>query len=831
MTEVENKEKIRKCPMRTFGWNALIIGLFAVISLAFFSPAIWEGRDLFQQDVAGASGTAQDVRDYEAKTGEHAYWTNSLFGGMPMYQISPSYPSLKVLKLAQDSYTLKFPLNLMPSYSWLLFAMLVGFFIFMQSLGVKRWAAFLGAVFWAFSSYFIILIDAGHIWKLMVLAFIPPTIGGIIYTYKGHFLKGGIITAFFAALQLMSNHVQMSYYFAFLIVFILIAFLIEALRKQELKRFIYASLTTLVAAVLAISMNISNLYHTYEYSKESMRGGSDLAPKTEQAKEGGLDKAYITQWSYGKAETFTLLVPNVYGGATAYIGQDKDLIQKVEPQYRQALSGMNQYWGDQPFTSGPVYVGSFALFLFILGLFIVRTPIKWALLAGTLLSILLSWGHNLMWLTDLFIDYFPLYNKFRTVSSILVVAEFTIPCLGVLALVEFIKAPKEIIKNYSSAIFIALLSTLGLALLFALVPSMFFDFMSDQEIANYRQFMIEPRYAALFDALKGLRAEVVSSDAWRSVVVIVVSLLPCALFYFGKIKKELCLALVLVISFVDLWSVDKRYLNDRKFVDMKRIEAMAKPKTSADELISQDKDPHFRVYNMSLNSFNDATTSAKHRSIGGYHAAKLSRYNDLIEHQIVKGNRGVLNMLDVRYIIQSDKEGNYFSLKNSDAFGAVWFVDSIIEVESPEEVMLALSDEDLKKQAVIEKADLPEEIELNLQKPTENSEIKLETYTPDRATYTASCQKKSFAVFSEIYYPKGWHLLLDGAEVPIIRTNYTLRGAFIPAGEHKLEMFFKPQSLVLTETISMVAQAILLLGLLWLILRSLLLPIMSKREQ
>ncbi len=812
MSQKEQKETNKKYPMRGVLWNTLIIALFALISLAYFSPAVWEGRDLFQQDVAGASGTAQDVRDYEEATGEHSYWTNSLFGGMPMYQISPSYPSLKMLKLAQDSYTLKFPLNLMPSYSWLLFAMLVGFFIFMQSLGMKRWYAFLGAVFWAFSSYFIILIDAGHIWKLMVLAFIPPTIAGIIYTYKGQYLKGGIITTFFASLQLMSNHVQMSYYFAFLIGFILIAFFIEALRQKAIKRFVSASLTLLVSAVLAIAMNASNLYHTYEYSKETMRAGSALAPK--QTENNGLDKAYITQWSYGKAETLTFLVPNLYGGSSAYVGQDEELMSQVEPKYQRVLAQMSQYWGDQPFTSGPVYVGAFVLFLFILGVFVIKTPMKWALLAGTLLSILLSWGHNLMWFSDLFIDYFPLYNKFRTVSSILVVAEFTIPTLAILTLVEFIKAPQELIKEHRNELIFSLSATMGLALLFALVPNLFFDFLSDRESELFKSVLSQGGVTEVLDALKDLRASVLSSDAWHSVWIIALSLVPCALYHYGKLRKELCLALVVLISFVDLWSVDKRYLNDDKFVDMGRVEAMAKPITQADKVIAQDKDPHFRVYNMAVSSFNDATTSANHRSIGGYHAAKLSRYQDLIEHQIAKGNKAVLNMLDTRYIIQRTQQGKYLALKNNEAFGSAWFVNNLSIVSDAEEAMSALSNEDLRTKAIIERDDLPKDYDKPYSANAELSSIKLDSYTPNKASYSANCATETFAVFSEIYYPKGWHLMIDGKEVPIIRTNYTLRGAFIPKGEHKIEMYFKPKSLEITELASIVAQVILFLALL-----------------
>jgi len=552
-----------------------VVIFFLFLALAYFAPAVFEGRELFQQDVAGASGNASDVYKHMEATGEgFSYWTNSLFGGMPMYQIAPSYPSVGIIRTIQDILTLQWPFTLLPGYSWLLFAMLGGFYLFMRALRMERLPSVLGAIMWTFSSYFIILITAGHIWKLMTLCFIPPTIAGIIHTYRGRYLLGGAMTALFAALQILSNHVQMSYYFAFLIVFLLIGYFVEALRGKALRSFIIATCVTLFAGAIAIGINGSNLYHTYEYGQETIRGGSELTPEaTEgnqqqvQATAKGLDKEYITAWSYGKGETFTLLIPNLYGGASGALSEGSANMEDVPAEFQQIIGGMNHYWGDQPFTAGPVYVGAFVFFLFLLGIFIVRGPLKWALLAGTALSIALAWGHNMMWLTDLFIDYMPLYNKFRTVSSILVVAEFTIPALAVLALVEFARHPKEVLQD-KVAVYASLALTLLPCLVLWLVPQTFLGLMSDAEHEMFRQAMGNSQLpvSSIMSSLKEVRAGIVSADALRSAIVIILSLVPCVLYAQGKIKKSLLFASIGVITLCDLWLVDKRYLNDDLFI-------------------------------------------------------------------------------------------------------------------------------------------------------------------------------------------------------------------------------------------------------------------------
>ena len=830
--------------LRTSGPVFGVIILFVFLALAYFAPAVFEGRELFQQDVAGASGNASDVYRHMESSGEFSYWTNSLFGGMPMYQIAPSYPSVGIIRGIQDVLTLQWPFCLLPGYSWLLFAMLGGFYLFMRALRVDRIPSVLGAIMWTFSSYFIILITAGHIWKLMTLAFIPPTIAGIIHSYRGRYLLGGAMTALFAALQILSNHVQMSYYFAFLIVFIILGYFVEAVREKKFRPFIFASLVTLFSGLIALGINSSNLYHTYEYGLETTRGGSELTPlpsadgqKQVEANAKGLDKEYITAWSYGKAETFTLLVPNLYGGASEYLGNDPEAIESVPAEFKEIIGGMNHYWGDQPFTAGPVYVGAFVLFLFVLGVIKVQGPLKWALLGGTIFSIALAWGHNMMWLSDLFIDHVPLYNKFRTVSSILVVAEFTIPALAVLALVQFVREPKAFLED-KVALYVSLGLTLLPCLVLWLIPQSVLALMSGQEQEMFRQAMGRSQLpvTAIMASLKEVRAGIVSADALRSAVIIVLSLVPCFLYAQGKLKKVPLFALLGLITLADLWLVDKRYLHDDLFIPKESVEAQARPVTAVDKAIAQDTDPHYRVMNLAVNSFNDATTSANHRSVGGYHAAKLRRYQDLIERQLAQQNPEVYNMLDTRYFIFADKDRGLMYQRNPDAFGPAWFVDDIHWVASADEEMAGLDSTALRHTALVDKR-FSSELQGykaatkslastdSLSAPSGQASVKLLTYTPSMAKYQVTTDEPRLLVFSEIYYPHGWHLTLDGKqELPIVRANYVLRAAYIPQGTHELTMTFDPASIHRTELIAEISTGLLVL----LLVASALLPLIRR---
>lgn len=661
--------------------DLIAILAFVLLSFAYFFPADIENRILFQHDTAAGAGAGQEVKEYYEQTGERSRWTNSLFGGMPMYQIAPSYDSTKSLQWVQKAYQL-----FLPDYVCLTFMLMLGFYILLRVFGIPVWLAGLGGIMWAFSSYFFILISAGHIWKFITLAYVPPTIAGIVLAYRGKLLWGGILTALFVALQITSNHVQMSYYFFFVILFFVGAYFEKAWRTKTLPQFFKASAVLIVAALVGIAANVSNLYHTYAYSKETMRGKSELVQTGDAAKQtsSGLDRDYITQWSYGIDETLTLLVPNFKGGASAALSQSETAMSKANPMYSSLYGSLTQYFGTQPMTSGPVYVGAFVLFLFVLGCFIVKGPLKWALIGATFFSIVLSWGKNFMPLTDFFIDYVPLYNKFRAVSSILVIAEFTIPLLAIFALKRLLEEP-EILKQEKKPLGISLLLTAGIALLLAVAPgSIGSGYVPAQEAQMLQNAVNQQMIPAneLSDILANLgemRAELVSSDALRSFIIIGIGCSLLWLYASGKLRSSLTIAGITILCLADMWGVNKRYLNDAQFVPHS-IRTETFTKTNTDELILQDTSLDYRVLNFATSTFDDNNTSYWHKSVGGYHPAKLRRYQEMIEHHIspemqaaykaiataggemdsVDANKfRILNMLNTKYFIfpagQQDK--------------------------------------------------------------------------------------------------------------------------------------------------------------------------------
>lgn len=805
---------------RGLGYTLLIILGFALLSALYFAPS-YEGKEIYQPDVHGTSGNASDVRRYQAETDSTSYWTNSLFGGMPMYQISPSYPSIKGYSRLSELLTLQWPFKLLPSYAWLLFAMMLGFFFFLRALDLPKALAAIGAIGWAFSSYFVILITAGHIWKLTALCFMAPTIAGVIEIYKGRYLWGGVLTTLAATLQIMSNHIQMSYYFAFLAAFIVLALLVDLFRKGEVKKAVRATLTLLGSALLAISINSSNLYHTWEYGGETMRGGSHLTPLegAPKASQGGLDRDYITQWSYGKMETLTLLIPNLYGGASSPLGEEAGEAleaSSLPPQLKGVVGQQSAYWGEQPFTAGPVYVGAFLLFLALLGAFTVKGSLKWALVGGTILSILLSWGRHFMGLTDFFIDYVPLYSKFRTVSSILVVAEFTLPALAMLALRDFIRSPKDYFRVHKAALAMASALTLEVALVLYLFPTSFFGFLSPMEADFYKAHLGDPAYQQLFSGLKDLRIGLLRADALRSILIILVGLLLAYSYKRKWLGLNLFLGLLAGLTLLDLWVVDKRYLGEKDFVSSERIAQLVGRETEADRLILADQDPHYRVLNLAVNTYNDASSSAYHRSVGGYHAAKLQRYQDLIERALSQGYKPALDMLDVRYVILRDSTGGLRVQQNSEAYGAVWLPQELRYAETADEEMALLtSGIDLKHTAILpqeERSSVPE----GLTASPEDT-IQLLSYKPNEIVYKVDLKGERLAVFSEVYYPHGWRLEIigSGEVLPILRADYLLRAATLPSGSYQLRMSFKPQSIRLTEGISTAASMALLLIVLY----------------
>lgn len=820
--------------------DLVVILTFAVLSFAYFFPADIENRILFQHDTAAGAGAGQETSQYHKRTGEYTRWTDALFGGMPTYQIAPSYESTTPLRWVQNVYRL-----FLPSYINLTFILMLGFYLLLRAFKVPVWLSGLGGIMWAFSSYFFILISAGHLWKFITLAYIPPTIAGIVLTYRGKYLAGGIMSALFIALQILSNHVQMSYYFLFVILFIVGAYFEEAWRNKQLPKFFKASGVLVIAGLIGISANLSNLYHTYQYSKETMRGKSELVETGNAAKQtsSGLDRDYITNWSYGIDETLTLLIPDFKGGGSVPLAQSETAMEKANPTYGGIYQQLTQYFGDQPWTAGPVYVGAFVLFLFVLGCFIVKGPMKWALFGATFFSVILAWGKNFMPLTNFFIDYVPMYDKFRAVSSILVIAEFTIPLLAIFALKKIMEEP-EILKKERKGLIISILLTAGIALLFAIAPESFgTNFVPAQE-AQMLQNAVDQKMipaselSGILSNLKEMRAALVGSDALRSFLIIGIGCALLLLYSKGKLRKSLTIAGITLLCLGDMWSINKRYLNDGQFVTPS-IQTDTFKKTKADEIILQDTAPDYRVLNFASNTFNENNTSYWHKNVGGYHAAKLRRYQEMIEHhispemqaayqeiakaggemqQVDASKFRVLNMLNTKYFIFPAGKEETVPILNPYAYGNAWFVNKVRYVENANQEIDALNEELPTETAIVDAKFKPVLRNATGSYKDSLSSIRLKSYEPNQLVYETENVKDGIAVFSEIYYPDGWHATIDGKPAEIGRADYILRTMYIPAGKHTVEMRFDPQSLHVTERIAYGALALLVIGVIVLIL-------------
>jgi hypothetical protein len=654
-------------------------------------------------------------------------------------------------------------------------------------------------------------------------------IAGLVLAYKGRYLWGLLLTAIFTAFEINANHVQMTYYYLFIILFLVIAWLVEAIQQKQLVRFVKATAVCIAGAAIGVCINLSNLYHTWQYSQESMRGKSELVKQNSANQtNSGLERDYITQWSYGIGETWTLLVPNTKGGASVPLSMNETAMAKADPNYIEIYNQIGQYWGEQPGTSGPVYVGAFVLMLFILGLFIVKGPIKWALLAATILSILLSWGKNFMGFTDFFLDYVPMYAKFRTVASILVIAEFTIPLLAMLALKKFLEEPDQI-KPRLKYVGISFCLTGVVAMLFSVMPSTFFDsFISTSEMQALKSLPAE-HVGPLMTNLTEMRQAMFTSDALRSFYIILVGTGILLAFAYGKLKKEYAIAIILVICLVDLWTVNKRYLNDEMFVPKSEREA-PQQMTQADEQILHDKSLDYRVLNLASNTFNENETSYYHKSIGGYHAAKLRRYQEMIEQYIspemqqmfkavseaggdmtkISGDSiwPVLNMLNTKYMIFPLQGGQTVPLQNPYTYGNAWFIDKIQYVANANEEMAAVGQLSLRHEAVADakfKAQLGEAMEQD-----SVSIVTIKGYEPNELSYEVNSGKGGVVVFSEIYYP-GWTATIDGQPAELGRVNYILRALNVKSGKHDVVLTFKPKSVNTTETIAYISYVILML--------------------
>ena len=812
--------------------DVVVILVFAIISFAYFLVPVTQGKILFQHDASAGVGSAQEFTEYQNRTGETTRWTNSIFGGMPTYQMSPSYQSTDGLSLVMNAYHLWLPDNV-----WFLFAYLLGFYILLRAFDFRQTLAALGSIMWAFSSYFLIIIAAGHLWKVMALAYLPPMIAGIVLAYRGRYLSGFIVTALFTAFEIKANHVQMTYYYLFIILFMVIAYLVKAVREKQLTGFMKSTGVVAAAAVIGIAINLSSLYHTWQYQKESMRGKSELVKKdAANQTSSGLDRDYITQWSYGIDETLTLLVPDAKGGATVPLSKNATAMAKADPQIQsmipQLYDAIPQYFGTQPGTSGPVYVGAFVLFLFILGLFIVRGSMKWALLAATVLSVLLAWGHNFMGFTNFFLDYIPMYAKFRTVASILVIAEFTIPLLAALALKKMVDEP-EVLTKQMKFVYISLALTAGVALLIALFPGMMEPFVSDQErqMITGIQGMDGNTANTILANIAAMREAMVSADAWRSVIVILIGFSLLFLYKMKKLRADYMVICMAVLCLVDMWQVDKRYLNDEMFVP-KSERDMPHQATSTDLAIMKDKSLDYRVLNLASNTFNENETSFFHKSIGGYHPAKLRRYQEMIDAYIApemqaamqaiaakNGNMQevdgakvfpVLNMLNTKYFILPLQGGATMPLQNIYAQGNGWFVDKINYVADANAEYSGVGKIDVRHEAVADKKF--ESVLGQAQSNDSTAIVKLVKYEPNNLQYTIESKKGGVVVFAEIYYP-GWTATIDGQPAELGRVNYILRALNVKAGKHTVVLDFHPTSISTTETIAYIAIVILLLAI------------------
>lgn len=829
--------------LRSLKWQSVLpdicaIVLFLLLSFVYFYEPVTQDMVLGGHDSEASIGIGREQQEYrDTHDGETSRWTNAIFSGMPTYQTAPSYAATQFLGRLAGWYGLG-----TAGVVGYVFIMLLGFYILLRAFSLKPAVSALGALAWAFSSYFFIIIAAGHIWKFLTLAFIPPTIGGLVLCYRGRLLWGGAVTALFTAFQIQSNHAQMSYYFAFVMAFIVLAYGIDAIVRRKVPAYLKATGTVIVAGLLGLAANLPNLYHTYDYAKHTMRGGSELSAQNAgkgagDSTGGGLERSYITQWSYGIDETLTLMIPNFKGGGSFEPMRDNSAAETNDEYTNDAdimaqqmgayYPGWSQYWGEQPMTVGPVYAGAVICFLFVLGLFYVRGPLKWALLASTVVSLLFAWGHHINGLTDFFIDHLPLYNKFRTVSSALVIAEFTLPLLAMLCLARILREP-ALIRRRPVPFYASLALTAGVCFLFWAFPGLAGDCISGGENEGFNYLaQYFPAYRA---AVTDVRHAILASSALRSLLLILFSASLLFLYARGALKGWLMCAALAVICLADMWQVNKRYLNTESFADPVVQKGSYEQKTQADEAILRDKGT-YRVLNLtSGNPFNETSnrTAYWHKSIGGYHAAKLQRYQDLIDRclfgEINKLGTGiaiasdsdmgmlvgdsicpVLNMLNAKYLIVPGNDHRPLAVCNTGALGNGWFVGKLSFVKGADAEMAALGKLDTRHAAV---ADEAFRSALDGSALGEGS-VTLTSYAPNELHYDIRSPRGGVAVFSEVFYP-GWTVTIDGRPAEAGRANYLLRALKVPAGNHEVVFEFRPASVRTTDAVAFGAIAVIL---------------------
>jgi len=851
------------------------IVIFAVVTLIYFRPLL-SGKELRQGDITRHKSMSKEIVDYREKYNAEPLWTNSMFGGMPAYQISTLYPGnwLNHLDAAFKLY--------LPHPGGYLFLYCLGFFVLLLCLEVNPWLATLGGLAYGLSSYFLIVIEAGHNSKANALGYLPMVLGGVVLLFRQRYWAGLALTALATGMELNANHVQISYYGYILIGFVILGYFVAAVKSGSLLHFGKALGLFVAATLIGLLPNAGNLTLTNEYGKYSTRGKSELTIKAnlkknqtlDEARSGndavsaaepikeqyernttsGLDQDYATQWSYGVGETFSFLIPDFKGGASNPIRSAyPEALKKVNPDFREQVASSNAYFGDQPFTSGPVYIGAIVMFLALLGMFTIKNPLKWPLFFATVLTVALGWGSNFMPLTDFFMHYVPGYNKFRAVSMTLVIAELTLPLMAILAIHEALA-----VKNWETKLKLSLLKREvslkklvlitagvvgGFCLLGYLAPDMVNSFRAGSEEAimineavrsGASRAEVEPYVAELMPQIEIARKAIFKADAMRSFIFIALAFVLLYLYFTNKIKRELFLGTLGLFIVIDLWTVDTRYLNNDSFVTKEQNRQMLVEKTAADEEILRDTDPNYRVLNLTTGPWQDATTSYYHKSVGGYHGAKLKKYQELIDfvldkeinylfkngnqlfgsdsvRQALLGSLGALNMLNTRYIILpgGGQDRQALVMKNSQANGNAWFVKNVIPMVDADEELLALRKLDSKTTAITRQTNA--QLAPFKNQYAGDGQIKLVSYKPNELVYESQAPSDGFAVFSEIYYPEGWNAYLDGKPTPHIATNYVLRGMPVPAGNHKIEFRFEPASYANSNKLAMAGSLLLVL--------------------
>jgi hypothetical protein len=793
-TKPEIKTKAAKAPASSepskfskfFPYIAAFV-TFLVITLIFFSPAILGDQTLSQGDINQFDGMSKEVVDFRDRTHTEPLWTNSMFGGMPAFQISTLYKG-NLIQYVEKVLGLG-----LPAITDYLFIASVGFYILLLVLGIDAWLAIAGAIAYSLASYNLIILEAGHNSKMNAIALLPYVVSGFLLLWNRRYLLGAAVSAFSFSLLISANHIQIAYYLFLTLLIAGIVFGIYSIINKDIKHYILAFGIFAGCGVLGVASNLSMLWSTYEYGNATIRGKSDLTSNTQS--KGGLDRDYAFGWSYGKMELMNLMIPNFMGGSSNQLmDEDSKTVQAIHGQTRI----LPMYWGDQPFTSGPCYLGALIVFLFVLGLVIVDGPFKWWLGIATFLAMILATGHNFAVFNNPFFDHFPGYNKFRTVTMSLIICQFTVPLLAMIAFYRVIKneVPKERVLN---GIYIAGGITGGLCLIFLLFGSSLLNFTggSDKQLQ-----------AELIPLLKEDRISLLRMDSLRSLILILIGAGTVWALIQDKISKNIAIGIVIVACLFDYIGVGKRFVNSDSFADQKEKQGRF-AMSPADEAISHDKSLDYRVFNTTVNTFNDASTSYYHKSVGGYHAAKLRRYQELIENQISKGNMAVLDMLNTKYIIQKGPNGMPAAGQNPGACGNAWFVDKVQVVKNADEEIKALDKFD-----PLETAFVDEKFSNDLTGYTggkdSSSKISLVTYEPNDLNYEYTAPKQQVAVFSEIYYQPGWVATVDGKETPIFRANYVLRAMLLPAGSHKVEMKFQPSSYYTGEKISLATSVLIL---------------------